>query len=154
MNDKRQSLINIVITFLTSCAFLVLILFLFESFHWNVAYYNFFSLIKVGLLFGLLNISVKYISGFVMAYMMKDMIKNITSLGAKQLSKILISKLLIEFILSGLMIWVSIEVFSNEVLVGGFGTLIGLIFATIIFKGIFSLFVSYQQNKDQLGGMQ
>lgn len=154
MNNRKQSLINVLITFLTSCTFLVLVLFLFELLNWDVLYYNFFSLIKVGVLFGILNISTQYISGFILAYMMRNVMQSITSLGAKQLSKIIITKLLVEFVLSALMIWVSIEIFSNEIAIGGLGTYIGLIFATIIGKGIFSLFVSYHQNKDQLGGMR
>lgn len=152
--QKRQNLINNLITFLSSTTFLVLSLFLFELFGWNITYGSFFSLFKAGLLFGLLNVIVKLFGDLLIAFKMKSFLKKEIPLETKALTKIVIYKLFIEFILTALMIWVSLEIFSKEILFTSVPSMIWLIVATIICKGIFSMIVSYQQNKDQLGGLK
>ena len=46
-----------------SFTFLVLNLFIFETIGWNVAYYDIFSLIKIGVLFGLFAVLGYLIAG-------------------------------------------------------------------------------------------
>ncbi len=153
MKNKKQSMISITITFITSLTFLVLTLFLFKLFGWNVSYTNTFVLVYTGILFGLLNIGVQYLSSIYISFRLKGVIANMQNMNSKQIASLLFGKIFFEFILSSLMIWISVEIFSYDLIINGFWTLIGIMICTIMLKGIFSLIVSYHQNKDQLGGI-
>lgn len=154
LKSKKQNIVSIAITFITSLTFLVLTLFLFELFGWNVTYSNALVLVYTGALFGLLNIGVQYLSSIYIAFRLKGVMSNMHNMSPKQMTSLLFSKIFFEFILSSLMIWISIEIFSYELIINGFWTLLGIMVSTIVLKGIFSLIVSYHQNKDQLGGIK
>lgn len=149
---KKQSLISILITFISSFAFLMLSLLLFKTFGWNVVYKNAFTLVKTGLVYGVFSIVTLYILNFYLASRLKGALGDINNIDVKKMMKFLLTKIVLDFALSSLVIWLSIYIFNNEIIVKGILANIGIMFFTFIFKEIFSLVVSYNQNKDKIGG--
>lgn len=149
---KKQSLISILITFISSFAFLMLSLLLFKTFGWNVVYKNAFTLVKTGLVYGVFSIVTLYILNFYLASRLKGALGDINNIDVKKMMKFLLTKIVLDFALSSLVIWLSIYIFNNEIIVKGILANLGIMFFTFIFKEIFSLVVSYNQNKDKIGG--
>lgn len=149
---KKQSLVSILITFISSFAFLMLSLLLFKTFGWNVVYKNAFTLVKTGLVYGLFSIVTLYILNFYLASRLNGTLGDINNIDVKKMMKFLLTKIVLDFALSSLVIWLSIYIFINEIVVKGILANLGIMFFTFIFKEIFSLVVSYNQNKDKIGG--
>ena len=149
---KKQSLISILITFISSFTFLMLSLLLFKTFGWNVVYKNAFTLVKTGLVYGVFSIVTLYILNFYLASILKGALGDINNIDVKKMMKFLLTKIVLDFALSSLVIWLSIYIFNNEIIVKGILANIGIMFFTFIFREIFSLVVSYNQNKDKIGG--
>lgn len=149
---KKQSLVSILITFISSFAFLMLSLLLFKTFGWNVVYKNAFTLVKTGLVYGVFSIVTLYILNFYLASILKGTLGDINNIDVKKMMKFLLTKIVLDFALSSLVIWLSIYIFNNEIIVKGILANLGIMFFTFIFKEIFSLVVSYNQNKDKIGG--
>lgn len=149
---KKQSLISILITFISSFTFLMLSLLLFKTFGWNVVYKNAFTLVKTGLVYGVFSIVTLYILNFYLASRLKGALGDINNIDVKKMMKFLLTKIVLDFALSSLVIWLSIYIFNNEIIVKGILANIGIMFFTFIFREIFSLVVSYNQNKDKIGG--
>lgn len=149
---KKQSLVSILITFISSFAFLMLSLLLFKTFGWNVVYKNAFTLVKTGLVYGLFSIVTLYILNFYLASRLNGTLGDINNIDVKKMMKFLLTKIVLDFALSSLVIWLSIYIFNNEIIVKGILANLGIMFFTFIFKEIFSLVVSYNQNKDKIGG--
>lgn len=149
---KKQSLVSILITFISSFAFLMLSLLLFKTFGWNVVYKNAFTLVKTGLVYGLFSIVTLYILNFYLASRLNGTLGDINNIDVKKMMKFLLTKIVLDFALSSLVICLSIYIFNNEIIVKGILANLGIMFFTFIFKEIFSLVVSYNQNKDKIGG--
>lgn len=149
---KKQSLVSILITFISSFAFLMLSLLLFKTFGWNVVYKNAFTLVKTGLVYGLFSIVTLYILNFYLASRLNGTLGDINNIDVKKMMKFLLTKIVLDFALSSLVIWLSIYIFNNEIVVKGILANLGIMFFTFIFREIFSLVVSYNQNKDKIGG--
>lgn len=149
---KKQSLVSILITFISSFAFLMLSLLLFKTFGWNVVYKNAFTLVKTGLVYGLFSIVTLYILNFYLASRLNGTLGDINNIDVKKMMKFLLTKIVLDFALSSLVIWLSIYIFNNEIIIKGILANLGIMFFTFIFKEIFSLVVSYNQNKDKIGG--
>ena len=149
---KKQSLVSILITFISSFAFLMLSLLLFKTFGWNVVYKNAFTLVKTGLVYGVFSIVTLYILNFYLASRLNGTLGDINNIDVKKMMKFLLTKIVLDFALSSLAIWLSIYIFNNEIIVKGILANLGIMFFTFIFREIFSLVVSYNQNKDKIGG--
>ena len=150
---KKQTILSVSITFITSFTFLMLTLFMFEGFGWNVIFKDALTIVKAGLIYGLLSIIALFILNFYLAYKLKSAMVNLEQLDIKKMVRFLFMKIGLEFILSSVMIYLSLLALNNQIKVVGIFANLGVMILTFIFKGIFQMVISYRQNKDKIGGV-
>lgn len=149
---KKQTIVSILTSFMSSFAFLMLTIFLFKSFGWNVLFEDALSVVKVGFVYGVFSVATLFILNFYLAFRLKETMNNVESLDVKNMLRFLAIKLGLDLLLSSLAIWLSLFIFKNELIIKGFFAYFGIMMLTYILKGIFQLTTSYMQNKDKIGG--
>ena len=150
---KKQTILSVSITFITRFTFLMLTLFMFEGFGWNVIFKDALTIVKAGLIYGLLSIIALFILNFYLAYKLKSAMVNLEQLDIKKMVRFLFMKMGLDFILSSVMIYLSLLALNNQIKVVGIFANLGVMILTFIFKGIFQMVISYRQNKDKIGGV-
>ena len=86
---KKQTIVSILTSFISSFAFLMLTIFLFKSFGWNVLFEDAFSVVKVGFVYGVFSVSTLFILNFYLAFRLKETMNNVESLDVKKMLRFL-----------------------------------------------------------------
>lgn len=151
---KKQTFLSVSISFISSFTFLMLTLFIFEGLGWNVICKNPLSIVKTGLVYGVLCIPALFLLNFYLVFKLKGSMANVNQLDMKQMVRILAIKVLLDFTLSSLMIWLSLFIFNKEIVVSGVIANLGIMILTFIFREVSQMVISYHQNKNKIGGFK
>lgn len=149
---KKDKIISLLANFLLSCSFLLITLFIFDFFDWGVKYYNKFSIINVSLIYSFLCIGGHEITNIYLAFKLKDILSSSNPENLKKLPKIVLTKIALEFVISGVFAYISLTMYSKEIIISGFWTYISVILMSLVFKEVFNFVLAYRQNKEKFGG--